>query len=307
MQNERSEQHPAMINLDLPPVGIKILQSSIHAFEDVPLFRGVSYCQAISGATFGMELLVRHDSIKVCKWVPIVLGFKEPENSFEQSIRERLSAQTSGVYVAPLHLFRKNLEADVVIIRTNPENYRTIIERLGWESFIDPSPYRQDVTALHVFRMNLPGGFSSWAIRSVNAGLSALNRFALWHHFTTSLFRSMWVTRVFTLLITRYMANMSMCRNSTVIPFQAGKANISYFCTGGIAWGKNDPENMTSGFPPVIFRKLDPFLDYPGKYADDPRLHDLEKIRERFIATAGKRGCTLLPTNRHARCGHNEG
>jgi hypothetical protein len=290
--------HPyATIQLDLPPVGIKLLHGSFPGLEDIALFQGVSYCQAIFGATFGMELLVKPDSIRVCQWVPIVLGFKEPENDFERSIKEHLSTQTTGIYIAPLHLFQKNIEPDVVIIRTDPENYRAIIACLGWESFIDPSPYQQDVTGLHTFRMNPPRGFSAWAIRNINAWLAALNRFTLWHRFTAFLFRSTWVTKVFDWFISRYMANMSMCRNSTVIPLQTGRANISYFCTGGIAWGKNNPENMTSGFPAGIFKKIEPYLDYPGKLEHDPRLKDLEKIKERLLATADKRGCTLKPTD----------
>jgi len=73
----------------------------------------------------------------------------------------------------------------------------------------------------------------------------------LWEIFTRIAFRSTFVTKIFDKFITKYMANMSMCRNSSVMPFQTKKANISYFCTGGVAWGKNDSRHMTSGFPTI--------------------------------------------------------
>ena len=82
---------------------------------------------------------------------------------------------------------------------------------------------------------------------------------------------------------------MSMCRNSTVIPFQKGKANVSYFCTGGIAWGKNKPDNMTSGYPYGIYQKLAPFLDYPGKDVENARFNELEKEKKKLQKIKGKK------------------
>jgi hypothetical protein len=92
------------------------------------------------------------------------------------------------------------------------------------------------------------------------------------------------------------MANMSMCRNSFVIPLRENRANISYFCTGGVAWGKNDSRNMTSGFPRHLFVKLDAHLDYPGKTGADAKLEALDGIKERLLksskAAQGK-SCSL--------------
>lgn len=281
-----------MITIDLPPVGIKILSDTRRGFDGVVSFQGVSYCEAIFNATFGQELLIKPDSIKVCQWVPIVLGFKTAANTFEHTIQPHLPRGTAGIYMAPMHLFRAGITPDVVIIRTNPENFQTMIDLLGWESFIDPSPYRQDVTALHTFREAPPRGFSAWAIRNVNAWLSAWNRLGVWHRFTTILFRSTLVTRLFDRFITVYMANMSMCRNSLVIPFQTGRANISYFCTGGIAWGKNTSEHMTAGFPWKLYQSLNLTLDYPGKRTDDSRLKDLAAVKEQLVARDDGGGCT---------------
>jgi hypothetical protein len=58
---------------------------------------------------------------------------------------------------------------------------------------------------------------------------------------------------------------MSVCRNSTVIPFLEDAGNISFFCTGGIAWGCNPPDFLTSGFPYGMIEKVIDRLDFPGK------------------------------------------
>ncbi|HOD15840.1 MAG TPA: DUF169 domain-containing protein [Spirochaetota bacterium] len=291
-----------MISLELPPVGIKLLnEKSINAYAGTTLFSGVSYCLAVFGATFGMELLLRPGSIKVCKWVPVVLGFKNAENEFELSIDPHLEPTVPGLYIAPLHLFRRGVSPDSVIIRTEPDHYREMINVLGWESFINFDLLKQDRTALHTFKTRPPSGLSALAIRYFNGALGLLNRFTPWHSFTALLFRSDFVTKIFDMFITRYMANMSMCRNSLVIPFRENKANISYFCTGGIAWGKNDPRNMTSGFPYDLFLKLDRHLDYPGKILPDPRLEALEGIKNRLLLGAKGKGCTLAPADGRER------
>ncbi len=287
-----------IIALELPPVGVKVLdRTTIGGFADIDLFSGVSYCQAVFGATFGMELLLRPGSLKVCKWVPVVLGFKNPENGFERTISPHLDEGTAGVYIAPLHMFRKGVTPDVAIIRTKPDHYRSMIDILGWDRFIDFTLLRQDRTALHTFRTAPPTGMSAFAIRYFNGLLGVLNRFTLWHSFTALLFRSGPVTALFDRFITRYMANMSMCRNSTVIPFLERRANISYFCTGGIAWGKNDSRNMTAGFPYDLFLRLAPHLDYPGMVRPDPRLDALDRVKARLLRGARGKGCTLGPDN----------
>jgi hypothetical protein len=42
---------------------------------------------------------------------------------------------------------------------------------------------------------------------------------------------------------------MSVCRNSSVVPLLSGRVNVSFFCTGGITWGRNQADHLTSGWP----------------------------------------------------------
>ncbi|MCP4532783.1 MAG: hypothetical protein GY831_16380, partial [Delftia sp.] len=59
------------------PVGVCLLRSpDEHA--DAPVYRGVSYCDAVSRAGAGEVLRVLPGSIQVCRWSPVVLGLKEP-------------------------------------------------------------------------------------------------------------------------------------------------------------------------------------------------------------------------------------
>lgn len=261
---DEAMKYGTAIVLDLPPVGIRIVREGDAVPEGAERFRGVSYCQAVLRATFGKEVLVLSDSIQVCQWAPVVLGFKEPENEFEKSIDIRFPAGTDSLYLAPITKFAGRRKPDVVVIRADAETYRTILTALGFESFIHYKDYGRDATALATFAEGPGRGFSAWAIRNGNRWLHWMNRFAWWQRTTTLLFRSTVITRIFDRFITRFMANMSICRNSTVIPLRTGLANISFFCTGGVAWGKNPSDFMTSGFPYGIYERLAPLLRYPG-------------------------------------------
>jgi hypothetical protein len=86
-------------------------------------------------------------------------------------------------------------------------------------------------------------------VDAVNRPLAALARLRWWQGLTHWLFRSRLVTIGFDAVISRTLADMSICRNSTAVPLLTGKANVSFFCTGGVTWGGNDPGRLTSGWP----------------------------------------------------------
>ncbi|MCP4198728.1 MAG: DUF169 domain-containing protein [Proteobacteria bacterium] len=285
-----------MIHLTHPPIGIKVLPESLDGFDHIPVFRGVSYCRAVFEASFGAEWILQPESIRVCQWAPIVLGFKESENWFERSIRDHLPPVITGLYLAPLHCFRKDLTPDVVIIRTSRHNMEQALDALGENRFISGNEFELDRSAVTALGKR-SNRVAKWFIEKLNALLYKLSGYQSWHRFTTFIFKSTFITYLYDRLVTRHLANMSMCRNSTVLPLLQQKANISYFCTGGIAWGKNDPQNMTAGYPYALFKLIAPRLDYPGMREGDPRLDALREDRERLLArgeiTAGS--CQLPP------------
>jgi hypothetical protein len=100
---------------------------------------------------------------------------------------------------------------------------------------------------------------SDWKVKltlGVNRILAILQKQEWFRKLIASIFRSEVVSDLFDRIISRTMADMSICRNSTVIPLKTGRANISFFCSGGIAWGMNRHEHMTSGWPYPIFKEL---------------------------------------------------
>jgi uncharacterized protein (DUF169 family) len=271
-----------MYHLSHPPIGIKVLPESLDGFDHIPVFRGVSYCRAVFEASFGAEWIVQPESIQVCQWAPIVLGFKKADNFFERSIRDHLPPVTAGIYLAPLHCFKKDIAPDVVLIRTSRHNMEQALDALGENRFISGNEFELDRSAVTALRKR-SNRVRLWFIEKLNALLYKLSGYQSWHRFTTFIFKSTFITYLYDRLVTRHLANMSMCRNATVLPLLQRKANISYFCTGGIAWGKNDPQNMTAGYPYELFKRIEAELDYPGKREGDPRLDALQKERDRLL------------------------
>ncbi len=252
------------ICLDLPPVGVKIWTNEEPDRAGIPRFTGISFCQAIQQSTHGQTLIIDSDSIQVCQWSPVALGLKEANNEFEKTIHKHLPAGIRSLLTAPIGQFNEKQRPDVVIIRAQVEKFQAIINLLGYDQFVPYSSYSLDETALSIFVEGPLKGFRRWATKNINRWLYWMNQFPWWQGLTTFLFRSTTITRLFDRFITKYMANMSICRNSTIIPFQSGKANISFFCTGAIAWGKNAPDFLTSGFPYDTYEKLKDRLLFPG-------------------------------------------
>lgn len=249
---------------DTPPlVGVRLLCSA-NDYSDVPIYHGVSYCDAIRRAGEGERLRVLPGSIQICRWAPVVLGLKEPKGRFERSLSPRLSFQmrgkrsdscpVSGLLLSPVDGFPGKPE--VIVVRAAPEVLWGMIENVGWERLWDGHEGRLDRSAVPLLAADKHPIPRHSLIGPVNRLLAGLARFAFWQTFTHWLFRSGLVTAGFDALISRTLANMSICRNSTVIPLLTGRANISFFCTGGITWGHNRPDHLTSGWPWPNFQPI---------------------------------------------------
>ena len=252
---------------DPSPVGVRRLAGPDDAAE-VARFVGISYCDAVRQAGEGKMLRVVPGSIGVCHWAPVVLGHKEPGDGFEAGLEPRLEAPAEGLLLAPLDQFPG--EPEVVIVRTGREQLVKLMAALqpgdlwqGHEGELDLSALPALREGQHRLRQGLVTG--------VNRLLAWLARFRWWRRLTHRLFRSRTLTRAFEAVISRLLVDMSVCRNSTVVPMLSGQVNASFFCTGGITWGLNRAEQMTSGWPWALFEKANqewrsskgrPLLDY---------------------------------------------
>jgi uncharacterized protein (DUF169 family) len=233
-------------------VGVRLLHSPGEC-SGVPIYGGVSYCDAVRRAGLGEALRVIPGSVQVCRWTPVVLGLKEPQGRFEEGLKPRLAFPVAGLLLAPLDSFPG--EPDVVLLRARPEILREMVATLGQNHLWAGHEGRLEQSANPILVAGQPNPRQG-LIRGVNSLLAPLARLTPWQALTKRLFRSEIITASFEALISRTLADMSVCRNSTVIPLSTGRINTSFFCTGGITWGRNCPDHLTSGWPWRLYRQL---------------------------------------------------
>lgn len=240
--------------MDGLPVGVRLLASAGEAAA-VPVYQGVSYCDAVRRAREGECLRVVPGSIDVCRWSPVVLGLKAPENRFEEGLEPRLAYPIAGLLLAPLDHFPG--EAQAVLLQAQAGALQVLFDRADPDHLWKGHQGRLDRSALPFLRREASHPRPD-LIQAVNLVLSALAGSPHWQSLTRWLFRSGVVTAGFEALISRTLADMSVCRNSTVVPLLTDRGNVSFFCTGGVTWGRNQPEHLTAGWPLSLFQSLAP-------------------------------------------------
>jgi len=254
------------IQLPIPPVGVSVFTEQPSWVNEAQKHEGISFCQAVALATNGVEVWVASDSIKNCNWSPVILGLRAPSTKFEESLRPRLSPGTAGLYVARLDRFHHGIDPAVVIVRAKPGTMREIVDFAGWDNMAWDIVEDQRISRSALRR--LFERKETWRSRlqaPVSRGLATMRRAPGWTKLTKTVFKNRTVTKIFDKLIDRTMADMSICRNSVAIPYLLGKANVSYYCTGGIAWGENDPQTMTSGWPWAQWLRLQKVLRWRAR------------------------------------------
>lgn len=234
-----------MTGVEPLPVGVCVMPSADWQ-SHVTVYEGVSYCDAVRRAGQGEMLRVLPGSIQVCGWAPVVLGLKPPDRAFGRRLAPRLPYPVAGLLLAPLGRFPG--EPQIVVVRSGLEEVRQMVALAGEGCLWDGGAREPDQSVVSQLRRQPP----SWRHRLVglvNHPLAALARSEAWQMFTRWLFQSQRATEVYDAVISRTMADMSICRNTTVIPLLSDRVNVSFFCPGGITWGRNDPNQVTSGWP----------------------------------------------------------
>jgi len=275
-----------------PAAGIKVNPGADCRWPASEVYSGISFCDAVRSATEGDGKAVTLDSgsISVCRWSKVVLGFNEPDPALDLKVQHNLLFGTESILIAPISMFDAECPPDTVLIRTTPAKIKKIIKLAGespismFDAECPPDTVLIRTTPAKIKKIIKLAGESSLAgehaddlgksalavlsksgnsiektrVELVNGALARLNSLEQWRDFTKWIFKHQLTTYVFDLLLDKYLANMSMCRNSTVIPFLSGKLNVSYFCTGGIAWGMNSPEHLACGMPHDIYARIAP-------------------------------------------------
>jgi len=241
------------IKLEQVPVGIKLMPGTkkLSVTAGTKLYSGPAYCDAVSRASRGEKLLITGRSIKNCRWAPAVLGLKEPENKFERGLTPHLEA-LEAVCAFPLGCEKKDFQPDLVIFRERPALIKELFEELG-KGRLDGAYARQlDKSALAAIDRNSPGARAG-AVNTFNRLLCTLKEYRWFRRSSELALKSPAACYLFDKISTLFLVDMSVCRNSTVIPALEGRGNCSYFCSGGIFWGGNDPAYMTAGLPYEMF------------------------------------------------------
>lgn len=250
---------PPAVKLAFAPVGALLIKNR-EDLKGLPPelvhFRGISYCEALTRATAGEPVLVGPDSIQVCRWSPPALGLKTPESDFEKGREPRLPFLIAGIFLRRLEQWPGGPPPpEVVLLRADREELQKLLALLPPERI-----YREsaglDRTAVPLLLGEQARPVKARLVRMTNRSLGWLNRFPRWRRFTVFAFKREWTSRMLNFLLDRTMANMSICRNSTVIPYLTGTVNVSHFCTGGISWGGNPPSLLTAGLPYELFESV---------------------------------------------------
>ncbi len=239
------------------PVGIKLIfagskESTGHGYSH---YSGSAYCDAVGRASHGEKLLITAASINSCRWAPVVLGFKKAENSFEKGLAPRFE-NMEAIYAFPLgQKNEQDFQPDLVIIRDRPGLIAAMFEELPEGLLEGPYAHRFDMSALKAFKREkvVP---RAGAVKFFNRLIYRLKG-RRWVRKTADIaLKSAVACYLFDKFIARFLADMSVCRNSTVIPALQERANCSYFCSGAIFWGGNDPDFMTAGIPYDYYCRL---------------------------------------------------
>ncbi len=259
MSTPRLDLHARFNGSQPPPVGVRLLDS-FRDHAEVPAYQGVSYCDAVHRAGKGQALRVLPGSLRVCRWAPPVLGLKAPANGFERHLAPALPCPTAGLLLAPLDIFPGRPQ--IVIVRARPAVLRRAMESaaLAEENGVAGLLWnghrgRMEWSVVPFFTGEPPSPHYQ-LVQTTNEFLGWLARSNRWRAFTFWLFRSQLPTFTYDAFIKRTLADMSVCRNSTVIPLLSGRVNVSFFCSGGVTWGLNNPAHLTSGWPWRIYRRL---------------------------------------------------
>lgn len=259
------------------PVGIKLDSGSLNESpgRDYMFYSGPSYCDAVRRASRGEKLFITAGSIKKCRWAPVTLGFKEPENSFERSLAPRFE-NINSIYAFPIgQEDEETIRPDLVIIRDRPGMIKKMFEELLDGRLEGPYVRRFDMSALAVINRE-KAGLRAGGVNSFNRLVCRLKGYRRLREAAEFALKSPLACYLFDKIITLFLADMSVCRNSTVIPALEGRANCSYFCSGAVFWGGNDPACLTAGIPYDLFCRLEKKFFITGPLEKDTEIMEQE-------------------------------
>ncbi len=272
------------IQLNVTPIGIKFLQEEEMPvdFSIVKNPQDISYCSLIrlvrDEEEYSKGIIVTKDSIKICKWSRVILGFKKPVKKFEKNIPIILEEPVAGIFLFnintpkeehPLAQFIGN--PDIIQMIDTQEIMTSIIDFLGIESFTDEYIDQLQTSALAIFaKGKIDGGLDAKKLEKKVKRIRRFNRIwdsklilnkVVFNSLTWSM-KSNTVCNAFAPFLEKNTALYAVCMNTVVIPYLKQKGNVSFIDTGGIAWMETSHKYMVMGLPNDIYKKIAAHLTF---------------------------------------------
>ena len=267
-----------MIQIDIAPVAVKFLETLPEL--DLPRQATRSFCEALSLVRSGEipgGLLVTPESIAVCAWSPVALGFREPLNDSDAAMPSVHPGPVAAVLLynygsADLSSdFREVADPpDSIVLVADEDNSRAVVESLGIGEFDTRYVDRQEFCALPSFssevgpqdpesvRKRRRRARRTFAMNRIFAsGLMQTKRMV---HLVTRLMSKRWMQKLMTWLSFNKTVAGSSCFVSTSMPRVSGKAHIGYVDVGSVGWGHVNPRRFLTGVTPEQYNRLQPDL-----------------------------------------------
>jgi len=257
------------IQLERIPVGIKYLKENEmpENFDTIENPKVRSFCDGLRllhENNYPNGVIITLDKIKACKWCPVGLGLKTPQNGIEKKIEPLFEELNKGIHI--FNLTDAVREPDIVSVIAKSENAEQIINTVGLENFtkeyIDeltfsaisqytdvefPSKHVERKRKRHLRSIKL----FQWLFASKLISNRVMNRFL------TFMLKQYPFSRMMDPILRQYSTGMSFCYSTSAIPLTTQKANVVFAETGGIGWGGISKDDMIFGMPYSLYKTFE--------------------------------------------------
>lgn len=235
-----------------------------------------SFCEAlwrVRNGEFPGGLLVTPETVAVCAWAPVALGFREPLSDVDAAMPSVHPGPVAGVVVYPYGSAELSPELreiveppDSIVLVADEDNTRAMVEALGPDAFDTRYVDRHEFCALPAFLPETgPQDPKSVKLRERRARRTlALNRVfdskmmrrQRMADFATRLMGKHWMQKLMTWLTFNKTVGGTSCLVSSSLPRVSRKAHVGYVDVGSVAWGHVNPARFLTGVTPEQYRKL---------------------------------------------------
>jgi methylenetetrahydrofolate dehydrogenase (NADP+)/methenyltetrahydrofolate cyclohydrolase len=247
------------------PIGIKFFGEMPHVSLPIPEFR--SWCEGLGHLLEGKYpagFLATEESIGICIWAPVALGFRDPKDKVDGIAPIRYENKYQGIFVFPAdlspqgHALADAVEnPDVVLYMAPRDTIGEIVDLLGPENLATDFLGQRNFTANDHYLARPAKDSETRTMKRRERNILAFNRFfasgLVQNRPMISLISSMmkrrWMQATMTYICMNHTAAMGMCYSTVAYPHESGKANVTLSDPGAVGWGALIPKTSPSVCP----------------------------------------------------------